>query len=371
MSNRIPRPAPVARTLVLALLAAPLLAAHGNDAGAQATPGASVPPTATIVLGEAVAIDGEGASAGADGVTITTGGTFAISGDLAGGMVEVDAPGAAVELVLAGASIANADGPAVLVRDAAAATVTLAAGSVNSLADAGDTDFDAALYSDAPLTIRGDGALTVEGNQNEGISTTSHITIDGGTIRVRAVEDGLNANQDDVSEIAITGGSLFVETESGDGIDSNGTIAITGGTVIALGALDDANGGLDADGPVTIDGGLVVATGARQQAPDDASAQRSLFVAFEREQPASTLVVVRDAAGADLLAVAPAVPFRHLLVSDPRLADGVSYTVSTGGAADGPTDDGRFTGPVTDPGTPVATVTTASVQDARSRPPRQ
>ncbi len=374
MKTRIPSLA--TRPLSIGLLAVQL-AALPPATGAQyemATPAATpaaldtAPPiTATIALGERVSIDGDGASAGESGVTITSGGTFLVRGDLLGGTLAVDAPGADVNLLFDGATIASDNGPAVHVRAAASATVSLAAGSANALSDGGDTDADAALYSDAPLTIRGLGALAVEGNQNEGIASTSHITIEGGDLRVWASEDGLNANEDGVSEITITGGSLFVTTDTGDAIDSNGIITITGGTVVALGALADANGGLDADGPVTIDGGAVIATGARQPAPDASSAQPSLFVDFGQDQPAGTLVVIRDESGKDVLAFAPEIPFRHLLVSDPAIAEGVSYTVSIGGAADGIAPNGIAAGPITDPGTVVATVTTDSVEDARSR----
>lgn len=357
------------RPRVVALLALILLISPAGGIAARdvaSTPHATAPVT-SITLGDEIAIDGPGAEASADGVTITAGGAYRLIGTLADGTIDVTTPDAAVELILAGASITNADGPAILFRDAASATVTLEAGTTNALADGGDTDFDAALSSDASLTIRGEGDLLVEGNQNEGIASTMHITIEGGSIRVRAVEDGLNANNDDVSEITITGGYLFVETETGDGIDSNGTITITGGTVISLGALADANGGLDADGAVTIDGGTVIATGARLALPVAESAQSSIVVTFDTTQAAGALAVIRDEAGEDLLVFAPSIDYQQLLFSDAAIAEGVTYTVFSGGAAAGEAVDGLSTAPPANPGTEITTVTTESIAEARMR----
>ena len=316
----------------------------------------AAPPAPTrITLGEQITVAGDGASATSGHVQITAGGVYEISGALDDGQIEVNAPGADVEIILAGAEITSTDGPAILFRDAGTALLTLAPGSANRVEDGGDTDFDAAIAADVSLTVGGEGSLEVVGNQNEGIASTMHLTFTGGDIHVRAVEDGINANNDDVSEIRVTGGTLFVETDTGDGIDSNGTITITGGTVIALGAVVDRNGGLDADGDITIDGGEVVATGARQPAPVAASAQQSLLLRFDQVQDAGTLVVIRDASGKDVLVFAPSAPFQQLLVSQPGVLAGESYAVYTGGTAEGESIDGRFPG-ASDPGAPVGSV---------------
>jgi hypothetical protein len=276
----------------------------------------------------------------------------------------VEAPDADVEVILSGAEITSSDGPAILVRAARSATLTLAPGSENRVEDGGDTDFDAAIAAAVSLTIGGDGALEVVGNQNEGIASSMHLTFTGGDIHVRAVEDGVNANTDDVSEITVTGGTLFVETETGDGIDSNGTITITGGAVTTLGAMADRNGGLDADGPVIIDGGAVIATGARLSVPAADSAQQSLLLQFDQTQAANTLVVIQDSSGNDLLVFAPANPFRQLLVSDPAISAAETYNVYLGGAGDGDPVNGRYAS-ASDPGVALGTVTTASLGEAR------
>jgi hypothetical protein len=274
-------------------------------------------------------------------------------------MVQVNAPGATVELVLGGATITNLDGPAILFAQAGEAIVTLQEGSVNALADGGNSDFDAALYSNASITIRGGGDLHITGNNLEGISSVMHINIEGGNIRVHAVEDGLNANNDNVSVITVSGGYLYIESQNGDGIDSNGKITITGGAVVTLSSLADVSGGLDADGDVTIDGGTVIATGARLSTPAAGSAQKSILVSYTATQAANTLVSIQEA-GRQILTFAPAAPYQSLLYSAAGLADNVSYEVYSGGSATGDVVDGLYRNAQYTPGSLVATVTTAS-----------
>src|SRR5690606_3012596 len=110
---------------------------------------------------------------------------------------------------------------AVLVAAAQEITVALSPGTTNRLSDGGASELDAAFYSLAPLSITGPGALEVEAVY-EGISSDSHITVEGGQLRVVAGEDALNASEDGVSRIAVHGGYLFAWGETGDGIDSNG-----------------------------------------------------------------------------------------------------------------------------------------------------
>jgi hypothetical protein len=175
---------------------------------------------------------------------------------------------------------------------------------------------------------------------------------------VHAVEDGLNANTDYLSHIYIAGGHLFIEAETGDGIDSNGSLTITGGTIISQAALVDYSGGLDADGPVTINGGIVIATGTFNASPVEDSAQRSILVTYGHTQAAGTLVVIRDQTGHDILAFAPSMDYEQLLFSNVTITEGETYTVYSGGTGTGEAVDGLYWAQAADPGTEVMRVTT-------------
>lgn len=323
-----------------------------------ATAGTSdVDATATVELGDEITVEGDGVTVDGDVVTIIAAGTYRVTGTLDEGQVVVDAAGETVEVVLDGASITNPQGPALLVLDAGEAVVTLAEGSVNALADGGSSEMDAALWSSPSLTVQGEGALTVDAVY-EGIASETHLTIAGGDIHVYAEEDGLNANDDGVSVITVSGGYLYVESVTGDAIDSNGEIVVTGGTVVALGSLDDMSGGLDTDGSVTITGGTVVATGATNTTSGADSTQESLVVAYDGTQSAGTLVSIQQD-GEEVLTFAPARDYQHLLFSSGALAEGVTYDVASGGTATGDTRDGLYTDATSSGGTSVTSVTTA------------
>ena len=325
---------------------------------------AQQPTTATITFAETATVEGEGATATGSHVLITSGGTYTVTGQTQDGSVTVSAAQQNVTLILDGVEITNPVGPAVYIEAAETATVTLASGTLNVLVDGGQSEFDAALYADSYLVIDGDGTLNVFAAY-EGISSTSHIDILGGNIRIFAHEDGINANQDGVSHIDISGGYVYIQTETGDGIDSNGSLTISGGVVITQAALVDANSGLDADGAVTLNSGVIIATGSPMMGAVAAnSTQESIVVNYGSVQSAGTLIVVRDDNGNDLLAFAPANDYRQLIFSSPELSQGVTYTVYAGGTPTGEAVDGHYADGATDPGAVVTTVTTDSAQGA-------
>jgi len=327
--------------------------------------------TTTIVLGDSIKIDGGGAEASSAGIRITESGTYTISGALENGMIEVDAAGEAVELVLNGVAISNVDGPAILFTGTSSAIVTLAEGTMNRLSDGGDGEYDGALYSTGTLTVQGSGRLDVEGNAEEGIASEMHLNIDGGTIHITSKDDGLNANNDYVSIITINDGYLYIEA-GGDGIDSNGALTINGGTVIALSSLTDANGGLDADGEVLINGGTVIATGERLSVPETSTEQKTIIVDFRSPKQANSLVSIM-CEGNELLTFAPALTYRSLLFSSAELADDRTYDIYNGGSALGNQTDGVYEIGTYTAGMLTDSVTTQSINSyskSNRMPPR-
>lgn len=340
MAKGLPSGIRASHRLLLTLLWA---LAQTGSAWAQA----SVDLDARTVHGEGVTFDG-------DVVTVRAGGRYVFTGDLRGQVV-VDAPGAQVTVVLDGVAVHNAVGPSLLVAAASEVTVELAVGSVNRLSDGGASELDAALYSLAPLTFTGPGALEVEAVY-EGISSTSHITVQGGQLRVVAGEDALNASEDGVSRIAVHGGYLFAWGETGDGIDSNGTLEITGGTVVAIGSFARGEGGLDADGGITITGGTVVATGLRAPFPlRTPGEQKALLLYLRPVQRVGDVLTVTGPEGEPLLVFEAGGRYDKLVFSAPEVVAAGRYGVHMGGAVAGETVDGLH-GAVVDLGTRVRDV---------------
>lgn len=208
-------------------------------------------------------------------VTLTEGGTYRLSGELADGQVLVNAPDQKVTLILDGVDISSSSGAAIAATAVEELVVVLADGSENSLSDADsyaeDADVDAALFSAGDLTIGGGGSLTVHGNGNDGIASKDGLVIASGTVTVDAADDGVRGKD----YLVVHGGSVKV-TAKGDGLKADNTedtdagyLAVDGGTVSVTAGGD----GVDAATDLVVTGGtLDVSAQATDDSSDDSSA---------------------------------------------------------------------------------------------------
>ena len=175
-----------------------------------------------IDLANPTATDGVSVENGT--ITITSGGTYRITGEYSGQVKIEAAKTDTVRLVLDNAKITNSTGAAINVVSAAEAIIYTAAGTTNTVADeanytaTGDDDPDAAIYSTANLTLTGEGSLSVEGAYEEGIHTTGGLVIASGTLEVNAANTGIKGKD----YVDITGGIVNV-TAAQDGIKSTNT----------------------------------------------------------------------------------------------------------------------------------------------------
>lgn len=232
-------------------------------------------------------VTGDGATVSGNTVTITTAGTYLISGTLSEGQIKVEANEAdKVQLVLSGATVTSANSAALHVAKADKVFLTLADGSENTLATSGayaatdDSAIDGAVFSRSDLTVNGGGSLAVSSAEGNGIvckddvvlaSGTATVTaakhaiqandsvrIAGGSYTLRAGTDGIHAKNDEDSKLGyiyVAGGSLDITAES-DGFDANYVLRVDGGT-ITVSAGDD---GLHAESDLTINGGDITVT---------------------------------------------------------------------------------------------------------------
>lgn len=237
---------------------------------------------------------------------------------------------------------------------------------------------DDGIHADATLTIDG-GALEIT-KSYEGIESAV-ITINDGTVRLVASDDGINVSGgSDGSALAgrpgqntfaafsgtdhlyVNGGTVTVDA-GGDGIDANSPIDMTGGTVIINGPTDNANGPIDYMGEFRVTGGFLVAAGSAgmAQAPSASSTQNSVLVVFPTSLPAGTLVHIASENGDAVLTFLPTKAYQSVVLSSPDLVQGATYTVYTGGSATGTAVDGLITGGTTTTGTPSTEFTVTSV----------
>ena len=208
---------------------------------------------------------------------------------------------------------------------------------------------DDGIHADKELIIDG-GTIDIS-KSYEGLEAQA-ITINDGSIKILAFDDGLNAGGgtnnstttnngrpnndtfkvDQQCIIAINGGDLYVNA-SGDGIDSNGYLYFNNGNVIVDGPTNNGNGALDAGAGITMQGGDVIAVGASGMAESlgTKSGIPNISVFFETTQAAGTEIDIKDSAGQTILSHKSEKTFNHLAAGTSRFILGESYTIFVNG----------------------------------------
>lgn len=223
--------------------------------------------TKITLSGDSASVSGSGAVAEGSTVTISTAGTYIVSGNFADGSITVTtSENDKIQIVLNGVKIACSSGPAIDIQSADKCFITLAEGTQNSLSDGSaftSEDANACIYATCDLTINGSGSLDVSGNYCHGVFSKDNLVVYGGSINVSAVEDGLNGKDSvkigagDISIdsgadgvksskstnpekgfVYVSGGSLSIDAED-DGIQAKTYLCIAGGS-IEIDAADDA-----------------------------------------------------------------------------------------------------------------------------------
>ncbi len=207
---------------------------------------------------------------------------------------------------------------------------------------------DDGIHADKALTIE-DGEIRITGSY-EGLEAST-LTIAGGFIDVTASDDGLNAAGDSegtqtnarrgrgmmsngVGEIIITGGYTLVNAQ-GDGIDSNNSICVSGGVTLVSGPVSSGNAAFDYDGSATVTGGVLFAAGPSGMAQNFSEAQNqgAMLLTFRSRQNGSVALV--DAQGQVIVAFTPTNAYQSAVITAPAIQQGETYTIVTGGTAEG------------------------------------
>ncbi len=218
-----------------------------------------------------------------------------------------------------------------------------------------------AIKSDANVTING-GTISIKTSKTEaeGLESKDILTITGGTIEIEAHDDCINAS----NHINISGGKIYCNSTTNDGMDSNGTIAISGGLVIALGAAVP-EAGIDADNNrFAITGGTIIGLGGSTSTPTaSASTQRS--VVYTTNTANIQTIAIQSSDSKSILTLKLPRTYQQstcLLYSDAQMLPSTTYTIRIGGTITGDSQfHGIYTGATWSGGSTATTFTTSSM----------
>lgn len=222
-----------------------------------------------IKLGDNITVDGKGANVENNKITITSAGTYSITGSLTDGQIIVNAGDEdKVYIILNGVNITCPNSAPIYVKNSKKTVISLAANTENTIKDGENYVFEdestdepnAAIFSKSDLTFIGNGSLNVMANYNNGITSKDDLKIESGNISVNAVADGIRGKD----SVVITNGNVTIISGE-DGIKSNndedaekGYVLIEGGKINITSVQDGIQTETNAfvkDGDITINSG--------------------------------------------------------------------------------------------------------------------
>lgn len=229
----------------------------------------------TIDLNDLTVSNSDGIEIDDSIITITKSGNYIFTGNLADGSIVVDTNGI-VNVTLNNASITNPSGPAIYIKKSNDVYLTLLSNTLNYLVDgnayATSTDIGV-LSSNGNLTIQGNGSLDITAQYNNGIYSSSNLTINNGSIKINSSNDCISTNGqfkvagghlsltatnigiDCANKLTIMDGVIEVYTPT-LGINSTDLFTINGGTLNVL----DAKQGIISNDSILINGGNINAS---------------------------------------------------------------------------------------------------------------
>jgi len=219
---------------------------------------------------------------------------------------------------------------------------------------------DDAIHAEDTLTVTA-GEIDIS-ESYEGLEAL-HIDVQGGDIKLKASDDGLNAaggtdqsgtegGRDGMfgggmgggkpggmgghggmssgnGSIVISGGNLYINS-SGDGLDANGTLEISGGYTVVVGPTQGDTATLDYDKSGIITGGTFIGTGAQGMAQSFSDSEQGVIAISVGNQSAGTKILLKDKSGNTIIEHSPELNFAVVILSSPDIKKGETYTVTVG-----------------------------------------
>lgn len=215
-----------------------------------------------FLLGNSIESSGSKVEVTGTTATITSAGTYRLSGNLSDGKIFVDAGKSdLVQIIFNNAELTSSNSAPLFIDNCLKTILIVADGTSNELTDgssyvfenAGEDEPNATLFSKENITITGSGLLTVTGNYNDAIGCKDGLVITNANIVVNAADDGIRGK-----DYLIIRQSSIVVNSKDDGFKSDnetdegcGYISIESG-VFSIKAGGDA---IQAESDLIIAGG--------------------------------------------------------------------------------------------------------------------
>ena len=197
--------------------------------------------------------------------------------------------------------------------------------------------------------MKAKGTLSVVGGNHsvlrsyEGLEGEK-VEIKNGTVRITASDDGINATAKDENVtpmIQMDDGYVVVDV-LGDGLDSNGNIAINGGKLIVYGSERGADGALDYDGEMTAgEEATILAVGSSDMA-QGITTKVNGGLEFTCDVSSEEIMSIQDEEGNVILTFKAPKAYSCVVFTSPKIKEGQSYNVYTGGENSGESVDGIY-----------------------------
>ena len=220
---------------------------------------------------------------------------------------------------------------------------------------------DDAIHAEDTLTVTA-GKIDIS-ESYEGLEALQ-IDVQGGDIKLKASDDGLNAaggtdqsgneggrdgmfgggmgggkpggmgghggmSSNSNGSIKISGGTLYINS-SGDGLDANGTLEISGGHTTVVGPTQGDTATLDYDKSGIITGGTFIGTGAQGMAQSFSDSKQGVIALSVGNQSAGTKILLKDKSGKTIIEHTPELNFAVVIISSPDIKKDETYTVTVG-----------------------------------------
>ncbi len=184
--------------------------------------------------------------------TITSAGTYVLTGLLEGQILVDAGEDDEVVLELAGTTITCAGDSPIKVVSAGSADISAKSGTENVINDTrsaktaeDDAQGEGAIYAVCDLKIKGGGVLAVNASYNNGIHTTKDLEIRKLTLKCTAYNNALKGND----SVSVISGAVVAISTNGDGVKTENTdlnkngavrgdIVLTGGSIAVYAAGD-------------------------------------------------------------------------------------------------------------------------------------